>query len=65
MNFKVQTCVINRPIKEALPKNRIKWWVSWNCGKVLLSFGDTIEAKGGAADSVITGVRNGWSKFRD
>ena len=32
--------------------HRIKWPISWNCGKVLLS-------------SVITRIRSGWSKFRD
>ena len=30
-----------------------------------LLLGDTIEAKSGAGDSVITRIKNGWSKFID
>ena len=48
-----------------LQRHRTEWLVSWNCGRVLQSWSDTIGARGGVFDSVITRIRNGWCKFWD
>ena len=46
---------------EGFTMHRIKWLVSWNCGKVLLS--QWHRARGVAIDSVITRIRSGWFGF--
>ena len=46
-----------------LTRHRIKYPISWNYEKIY--FGNTIGAKGGVFDSVITRIRSRWWKFRD
>ena len=33
--------------------------------KTFCYLGDTVEARGGAFDSVIARIRSGWNKFKD